>query len=219
MKLALLITSAALLLTTAIYKIYPSKATQKALMTEPILYGIRSDGQLFKIDVMNCTACPIANLSGILGGASDALVLPNGDILVQSGGLLRYTLPDPNPIWSETNTVYSGSVIAPGGTIYLSRVVPTAGLSAYDPITNDILFIGDWPSGMIIYEFFYQNGILYGFGVLSGNGVVVQINTSDPSQSTVVYSGVFTDSGGTTNGGYTTALSGSNGKIIYKYNV
>ncbi len=219
MKLALLITSAALLLTTAIYQIPASKAPQKALMTGPILYGINSNGQLYKVDVMNCTACPIANLSGIFGGASDVLVLPNGDILVHSGGLLRYTLPDPNPIWSETNTAYGGSVIAPDGTIYLSRIVPTAGLSTYDPITNNIVFIGDWPAGMSIAEFFFQNGVLYGFGALSGSQVVVQINTTDPDQSIVVYAGVPINSGGTTNDGYTTTFAGGSPDILYKYNV
>ncbi len=219
MKLALLITSAVLLLTTAIYQIYPSKAPQKALMTGPILYGINGNGQLYKINVMNCTACPIANLSGIFGGASDVLVLPNGDILVHSGGLLRYTLPDPNPIWSETNTTYGGSIIAPNGTIYLCRSFPSAGLSTYDPLTNNIVFVGAWPSGMIISEFFYQNGVLYGFGVMSGTDVVVQINTTDPSQSTVVYAGTPLGEGGTTNGGYTTAWSNSSPDILHQYNV
>jgi hypothetical protein len=218
MKLALLITSAALLLTAVIYQIPPSKAPLKALMTGPILYGIGGNGQVYKIDVMNCTACLIANLSGITG-AFDLLVLPNGDILVQADGLLRYTLPNTNPIWTDNSAGYGGSIIAPDGTIYLSRFFPTPGLSTYDPINNTITFIGAWPSGMIISEFFYQNGVLYGFGSLSGTSVVVQINTSDPSQSTVVYSGVPIVNGGTTNDGYTTAFGSSNGKRIHKYNV
>ena len=159
MKLALLITSAALLLTTAIYQIPASKAPQKALITGPILYGIGGNGQVYKIDVMNCTACPIANLSGITG-AFDLLVLPNGDILVQADGLLRYTLPNTNPIWTDNSAGYGGSIIALDGTIYLCRSFPSAGLSTYDPLTNNIVFVGAWPSGMIIAEFFYQNGVV-----------------------------------------------------------
>jgi hypothetical protein len=49
MKLALLITSAALLLTTAIYQIYPSKTPQKALMTGPILYSINAAAGSFQL--------------------------------------------------------------------------------------------------------------------------------------------------------------------------
>lgn len=218
MKLTLLIISAALLLTAANYQIPASKAPQKALMTGPTFYGLRGDGSLYKIDVMNCTACPIATLSGITG-AFDLLVLPNGDILVQADGLLRYTLPNTNPIWTDNSAGYGGSIIALDGTIYLCRSFPSAGLSTYDPVTNNIVFIGDWPSGMIISEFFYQNGVLYGFGMLSGTEVVVQINTSDPSQSTVVHSGLSINNGGTTNDGYTTAFGSSNGKRIHKYNV
>ncbi|MEI6411242.1 MAG: hypothetical protein WCR52_17775 [Bacteroidota bacterium] len=219
MKTAILLASAAFLLSAALSLLPALQTPQKAMMSGPILYGINANGQLYKIDVMSCTACPIANLSGTFGGASDVLVLPNGDILVQAGGLLRYTLPDPNPIWSETNTSYGGSVIAPNGTIYLCRSFPTAGLSTYDPITNNLVFIGDWPTGMIIAEFFYQNGVLYGFGSLSGVPVVVQINTTDPSQSTVLYSGTPLGNGGTTNGGYTTAWGNSSPDILYQYNV
>lgn len=209
-----------LLLAAALYHLLlPSQAPQAVAMNGPILYGITGNGQLFKIDVMNCTACPIANLSGTNGGASDVLALPNGDILVQAGGLLRYTLPNPNPIWTDNSAGYGGSVMAPDGTIYLCRVVPSTGLSTYDPVTNNVVFIGAWPSGMIISEFFYQNGVLYGFGVLSGTTVVVQINTTDPSQSTVVHSGLNVNSGGTTNEGYTTAFGGSTTDVLYQYNV
>ncbi len=214
-KIALFVLSA--LIAAAAYYVWPKG--QAAMMTGPILYGITPDGKLFKIDVMNCTACPIANLSGI-GAAADLLVLPNGDILVQtSGGLLRYTLPNTNPIWTETNTGYGGSIIAPNGTIFLARAFPTTGLSTYDPITNNLIFVGEWPSGMVIAEFFFQNGVLYGFGSLSGTPVVVQINTTDPSQSTVVHSGTPLGSGGTTNGGYTTAWGNSSPDKLHQYNV
>jgi hypothetical protein len=187
-------------------------------MNGPILYGITSGGALYKVDVMNCTACPIANLTN--GVAYDVLVLPNGDVLVQSAfGLYRYTLPSNTPIWSETNAVYAGSVLALDGTIHLARSFPTWGLATYDPATNTITYIGDWPAGMQIAEFFYQNGVLYGFGSLSGLQVLVEINTTNPGLSTVVYSGINTNNGGTTNGGYTTANGASDNNMLYQYDV
>jgi hypothetical protein len=218
MKKFTLILTAAILASGIYYALPTSPQSQATILTGPVLYGITADGILFKIDVMTCTACPIANLSGI-SAAFDLLVLPNGDILVQADGLLRYTLPNTNPIWTDNSAGYGGSITAPDGTIYLSRFFPTAGLSTYDPNTNNIVFIGDWPTGMIISEFFYQNGALYGFGSLNGSQIVVEINTTDPSQSTVVHSGVPIVNGGTTNGGYTTAWGSSNGKRIHKYNV
>jgi hypothetical protein len=129
------------------------------------------------------------------------------------------TLPNNTPIWSETNAVYAGSVLAPDGTIYLARSFPTHGLATYDPVTNTITYIGDWPASIQIAEFFYQNGVLYGFGSLSGSQVLVEINTTNPGLSTVVYSGINTNNGGTTNGGYTTANGASNNNMLYQYDV
>ena len=71
----------AILLPVALYLLWPAQAAQQANMNGPILYGITSGGALYKVDVMNCTACLIANLGGN-GGTTDVLVLPNGDILV-----------------------------------------------------------------------------------------------------------------------------------------
>jgi hypothetical protein len=209
----------AILLPMALYLLWPAQAAQQANMNGPILYGITSGGALYKVDVMNCTACPIADFAGN-GVPYDVLVLPNGDVLVQSAfGLYRYTLPSNAPIWTETNTVYAGSVLAPNGTIYLARSFPTYGLATYDPATNTITYIGDWPPGMQIDEFFYQNGVLYGFGVQSGSGVLVEINTTNPGLSTVIYSGLNIGGGGTTNNGYSTANSVLAGDILEQYNV
>ncbi len=221
MKPVILILSAVLLLTAALYLHYTMRPQQKTFMNGPILYGIQSGGQLYKIDVMNCTACPIANLTGTFGGASDLLVLPNGDILVNAGELKRYTLPNNNPNWIDpSGNGYEGSIMAPNGTIYLSSIVPSAGLSTYDYLTNNTTFIGNWPAGMVITEFFYQNGVLYGFGGLSGGQVVVQINTTTPSLSTVLNSIPPIVGGGTTNGGYTTAFgNGGSGLQLDQYNV
>jgi hypothetical protein len=181
-------------------------------LTGPILYGIQgTTGQLFKIDVMSCTICPIATLNvGAL--ATDVLVLPNGDIFVNANnGLKRYTPPNPNPVWTNSapGFLYEGSVLAPDGNVYLSRTSPSAGLSVYNPGTNTVTFVGAWPAGMILTEFFYQNGVLYAFGGLSFSGVVVEVNLTNPGLSTVVNSGLPVNTGGTTNGGYTTDLNGS----------
>ncbi len=220
-KYTLILLTAASLLTAAgwFYTQQPTTAPTAALSANgPILYGIRPSGQLYKIDVMNCTACPIANLN-LNGAASDVLVLPNGDILVHSDGLQRFTLPNSTPIWTgAVGEGYDGSVLAPNGTIYLSRISPSDGLSIFDPLTNNITFIGNWPAGMVITEFFYQNGVLYGFGGLSGVPVVVQINTTTPSLSTVLNSTPPLGAGGTTSGGYTTSFGGG-GQLLYQYNV
>lgn len=217
MKRVIFIVAAAILLPTARYLLRPVQAPQHANMNGPILYGITSGGALYKVDVMNCTACLIATIPGVI--ATDVLVLPNGDILIQGSITARYSLPDITPIWSESNTVYEGSVLAPDGTIYLARSFPTWGLATYDPATNTITYIGDWPAGIQIAEFFYQNGVLYGFGSQSGSGVLVEINTTNPGLSTVVYSGLNIGSGGTTNNGYTTANSVNSGYILEQYNV
>lgn len=221
MNLPLLITSAAFLLTAALYASEPTQAPPPNPLSGPILYGIHASGQLYKVDVMNCTACPIANLNTNFGsGALDLLVLPDGDILVMAGGLSRYTLPNNNPIWTQTSNVYEGSILAPNGTVYLSQVYPTTGLSTYDPVTNNLVYIGAWPPAIVVTEFFYQNGVLYGFASLNNNtGIVLQINTTDPSQSTIVQSGLYLTQGGATNEGYTTSLANAGQSVLYKYNV
>ena len=201
------------------HNVSPGKG--EAAATGPILYGINGSGQLYKIDVMNCTACPIANLTGTFGGATDLLVLPNGDILVNAGELKRYTLPNNNPNWIDpSGNGYEGSIMAPNGMIYLSSIVPSAGLSTYDYLTNTTTFIGNWPAGVVISEFFFQNGVLYGFGGLSGVQVVVQINTTTPNLSTILNAIPPIVNGGTTNGGYTTAFgNGGSGQQLDQYNV
>ena len=216
MKRVILIVATAILLPTALYLLRPVKAPQQANMNGPILYGITSGGALYKVDVMNCTACPIATIPGVI--ATDVLVLPNGDILIQGSITARYSLPDITPIWSESSTVYEGSVFAPDGTIYLARSFPTWGLATYDPATNTITYIGDWPAGMQIAEFFYQNGVLYGIGVQSGSDVLVEINTTNPALSMVVTTSIDIDAGGITNDGYTTANAGPD-YILEQYNV
>lgn len=216
MNRVIFIVAAAILLPTARYLLRPVKAPQHANMNGPILYGITSGGALYKVDVMNCTACPIATIPGVI--ATDVLVLPNGDILIQGSITARYSLPDITPIWSESSTVYEGSVLAPDGIIYLARSFPTWGLATYDPATNTITYLGDWPASIQISEFFYQNGVLYGFGTQSGSDLVVEINTTNPALSMVVTTSIDIDAGGLTNDGYTTANAGPD-YILEQYNI
>lgn len=215
-KFTLLLLSA---LTIAAGTYYFVQKEQATMMTGPILYATTDDGRIYKIDVMNCTACPIANLTGFDDGVRDLLVLPNGDILLQAGnGLFRYTLPNPNPIWSN-NERCGGAIIGADGIIYLSRFFPApAGLISYDPATNTSTFLGNWPPNWVVTEFFYQNGVLYAQVNASGNQMTVQINLANPDQSTVLHNNsLLFWNGGTTNGGYTTTVEGSL-KRLHLYN-
>jgi hypothetical protein len=181
-----------------------------------ILYGVTNGNLLIKIDVENCTLCPVMTLNGVQA-AADVLILPNGDILTQSfssGGLRRYTPPNPNPVFSVGGS-FGGSILSPGGLVYLSSINPT-GLYVFDPSNNSLVYLGDWPSGASVAEFFYDNGELYGFGQLNGVQVLYLINTSDPGQSVVVHSPLPPiGNGGTTNGVYSTAFLG--GDFLTQY--
>jgi hypothetical protein len=217
MKKFILLLFSALTIAAPAYHFWPKG--QAAMMTGPILYAIAGNGNLYKIDVMNCTICPIANLTGFDDGVRDLLVLPNGDVLLQAGnGLYRYTLPNPNPIWSN-NERCGGSIIGANGIIYLSRFAPApAGLISYDPATNTSTFLGNWPANWVVGEFFYQNGVLYAIATAGNPPMTVQINLANPDQSTVVHNNsLLFWGGGTTNGGYTTTIDG-NSKRLHLYN-
>jgi hypothetical protein len=183
-----------------------------------ILYGVTNGNLLIKIDVENCTLCPVMTLNGVQV-AVDVLILPSGDILTQSfsgGGLRRYTPPDPNPVFSIGGS-FGGSILSPDGLVYLSSINPT-GLYIFDPSDNSLTYLGDWPTGASVAEFFYDNGELYGFGQLNGVQVLYLINTSDPGQSVVVHSPLPPiGNGGTTNGGFSTAFLG--GDFLTQYDV
>ena len=214
-KFTLLLLSA---LTIAAGTYYFVQKEQAALMTGPILYGITPGGVIYKVDVMNCTACPILDAQGFDAGL-DLVVLPNGNILLQtSNGLRLYNPPDPNPIWSDPER-FSGSILAPNGLVYLTlNLGGQPGLYVYDPSNNSITFIGAWPPNTSVAEFFYSNGVLYGMAAQNGAPVVLQINITNPDQSTVaVPNAPFNGNGGITNNGYTTAIQPTN--ILRQYDV
>jgi hypothetical protein len=193
--------------------------TQNKLVSGPILYGISPDGVIYKIDAMTCEVCPILNPTGFLG-VFDLVVLPDGNILVQSqDGLRLYNPPNPNPIWSG-NVTYGGSILAPNGLVYLTSGGSTPGLWVFDPATNTTSLIGNWPPNIIVSELFYQGGVLYGVAVEGPPPFmnrVIQVNVTNPDQSLIVVNNPpFGANGGTTNNGYTTAISPSN--ILRQYN-
>lgn len=206
------------LLTTKYHAIYNNNSNN--LLLNPnglILYGITSSGLIFRMDTSTCSICPVMNTTGYSGGALDILLLPDGNILVFTAqGLRLYTPPSSTPIWSDS-FLYGGGIIAPNGTIYLSS--PQNGLYIFDPISNGINLIGPWPSGVSVAEIFYINGILYGY---CGQpfSAIIEIDINDPSQSIIIYNNSpLSLAAGITNGGYTTAPSAGDGKILYQYDV
>jgi hypothetical protein len=189
-----------------------------------LLYGISPDGVIYKINAMTCESCPILNSTGFSDGVFDLVVLTDGNILLQTGtGLRLYDPPNPNPIWSE-NVFYGGSILAPNGLVYLSSPGAMEGLSVFDPATNTTTFIGNWPSNFIVSEFFYQSGILYAQAVEGPPPFtlrIIKVDIINPSLSNVeVPNSPLNANGGTTNDGYTTAIStNGNGNILRQYNV
>jgi hypothetical protein len=216
MKYAILMYAISGLLAAAYY----SSSTSNKTSSGPILYGITPGGVIYKLDATTCEFCPILSPTGF-SGVFDLVVLPNGNILLQTqGGLRLYSPPDNDPIWSD-NAVYGGSILTPDSLVYLSQAGNTPGLWIFDPATNTTTFIGNWPPNIIVSEFFYQGGILYAVAVEGPPPFanrVIQVNVSNPDQSTIVIMvPPFGANGGTTSNGYTTAISPSN--ILRQYDV
>ncbi len=217
MKFSLLAPIAALLLTITLQPPCSAQAQQKALLTGPILYGVDDYGLFYKIDVMNCTICPIFQATGFIGGISDFVVLPDGNILAQSGfGLRLYDPPNQTPIWSD-NTLATGSILAPNGLVYLSSNLT---LSVFDPASNTVTLIGNWPAGLSVDELYYQGGVLYAIAIdiAPPNQIkIIEVNLTNPELSVIVVPmPPINISGGTTNNGYTTSISSTN--ILRQYN-
>jgi hypothetical protein len=184
-----------------------------------ILYGITSGGVIFRIDTSDCSICPVMSTMGYSGGTFDILLLPDGNILVFTAqGLRLYNPPSSTPIWSD-NQFFGGGVIAPNGTIYLSapNTGQPPGLYTFDPLTNNITFIGSFPSGVSVSEIFYMNGVLYGY---CGQplSAVLEINVNNPGQSNIIYNNSpLVLSAGIANGGFTTTPLAGDGKVLYQY--
>jgi hypothetical protein len=193
-----------------------------------ILYGITPLGIIYKVNPETCEYCPVLDVGPYTPdfGIYDLVVLPDGNILVITGtGLSLFNPPSPAPVWSAGD-VFIGAILGTDGLVYLSTPGNggyDAGLSVYDPASNDITFIGYWPSAMIVQEFFYQNGVLYAHATQGpGNWVnkVVQVDLADPGNTVIVQqTPPFNLAGGTqggfTNNGYSTQIYGT--FALYQY--
>lgn len=188
-----------------------------------IIYGsLATNGQryFYKFNLATCEFCAITPPLGSGFGGGNITVLPNGQIIRTAQALIMRTEGPPSTtvLWESTPGFFCGE-LAPNGLVYLSNA---SGFSIYDPATNNITFIGSWPSGIINFtELFYINGVLHGFAVNTSNGqsVLVQINTANPSQSTIVgpIPNLWGGEGGTWNGNEGVFyIQGSNN--IYFYN-
>ena len=173
-----------------------------------VLYATAFDpatGQvrLFKIDVATCEMCPISNLSppspfSITG--ADIVVLPNGNILSinQNDGTYLFDPPNNIPIASFPTQWFEGAILAPNGTVYLSGSINN-GLYTFNSSNNTFTLVGSWPPNINVGEMFYWNGVLYGNGIdfSSGQLVLIQIDVTNPSQSTIVQNTILNTGSGT----------------------
>lgn len=176
-----------------------------------IIYAVAYDPVTFeqvllKINVSTCEICDVAPPSPNIGGF-DFVFLPDGSQLhiggAASNSLIRLSAPpDLNLIWqTSSQQTFYGGVLAPNGLVYL---VGTQGLGTYNPANNTVNYIGDWPGNFsFVDDLFYVGSILYGTMTdLNGQPFLIQVNVSDPSQSTVVgpFVSQFAVQGGIWNG-------------------
>jgi len=173
-----------------------------------IIYAIalnsNGDKVIFKINLSDCgAACPITPFSPNIAGA-DFVLLPGGNHLhIDNNGIRRLeSPPSVQIVWQTGNPLqYQSGQLAPNGLVYLAGA---AGLGTLNPANNVITFIGAWPSNILqVWDIYYINGVLYGTAIDdSFNTVIIQINTNDPSQSTIVgpFTGPTDGEGGVWNG-------------------
>jgi len=153
-----------------------------------IIYGLvftNSQTYFYKFNLSTCEFCAITPPLGT-GGGADIIMLPNGQILRLGSSIQKMEAPPSSTVLWESFPGFLCGQLTPAGLVYLSDFT---GLSIYDPATNNITFIGNWPGTIsTVREIFYINGVLYGNATNTNNGqsVLVQINTSDPSQTTII---------------------------------
>ena len=173
-----------------------------------IIYAIainsNNEKVIFKIDLNDCgAACQITPFSPNIAGA-DLVLLPGGNHLHIDDNGIRRLEPPPSVqiVWQTGNPLqYQSGQLAPNGLVYLAGA---AGLGTLNPANNVITFIGAWPSNIVqVWDIYYIDGVLYGTGFDDNfNSVIIQINTNDPSQSTIIgpFIGPTDGEGGVWNG-------------------
>ena len=178
--------------------------TMHAQIIYAVVYDdIQNQSVMYKIDLETCTFCAVTPPSNNLGSA-DLVCLPDGNHLhirgVNQNGLRRL-LPPPSVqiIWQANNPLsYRSGQLAPNGLVYLAG---TFGLGLFNPATNTVVNIGNWPSSFnTVEDIFYINGVLYGkaSSTPNGNPVLVQIDVVNPANSVII--GPFFVTGGTEGG-------------------
>jgi len=154
-----------------------------------ILYGTYSQGNstyLTAIDVSNCTACVVFEWSS--NANKDVSILPDGRVVLLNSNaqnILVYTLPDPIPITIPLSppNFPNGSILF-NGLMYIHTI---NGLYAFDPLVNQISFIGTWPAGMIgSYEFYELGGLVYAIGMGATPSSIWQVDLLNPANSVFV---------------------------------
>jgi hypothetical protein len=181
---------------------------------------------IYKINLSTCDFCAVTPASPNLS-VGDMVVLPGGDILNIFGiffnGLKR-TQPPPSTqiVWQSNDPqLYYTGQLAPNGLVYLAGDL---GLGTFDPATNTVAYLGNWPSTIsFVDEIYYINGVLYGTASDAVfNPLLVEINISDPSMS-IILGPLFPTAGaegGTWNGntGIFYSLAVSDASDIFFYN-
>jgi hypothetical protein len=166
------------------------------LQSQPSIYCNVQDasGQYFmyKLNATTCSFCPVASPSPNIGN-TDMVFLPDGSQLhidnnVTNGLTRLSTPPNINVLWQGPNGYQynTGQYWVNNGLVYLGGVT---GLGTYNPATNALNYIGNWPSSFsnVVDLFWYVGGQLYGNAYdVNNNPVLVLINTTDPSLSTIV---------------------------------
>jgi hypothetical protein len=173
-----------------------------------IIYGsfyddVTNATYVVKVDLNTCTFCTVTPASTNIG-AADIVILPDGSHLNFMGSFINRLLPPPSTqvVWQGVFPQVSLSgQLTPNGLVYLAGF---QGLGIFDPATNTVTYIGDWPAGVSgVNDLYYVNGVLYGSGY-DNNGIqfLLQINISTPAQSTILGTIPITTGaeGGTWNG-------------------
>jgi hypothetical protein len=137
-----------------------------------------------------CEVCPVLDFNFGFSLPYESLILPNGDILVSTiNGTFRFDPPSNIPV-AILPEWFQGAYIHPDGTIYISSFNFVTGVNSFltfNPTTNTFTTIGNFPSGYFVQELFFFNGQLYGMDNNTPNpSSIIQINTTNPSASTVV---------------------------------
>ncbi len=157
-----------------------------------IVYGTYNNLQtgntyVIMIDLATCTRCDVLVLP--LTTNTDLSVLPDGRIVLVSGGpssqLMLYTPPSPTPTFVPVDPPFH----LHGSLWYndLLYLIGTNGLYVFDPVTNQVTHLGNWPGGMQGgYELYEINGQLYAMGTGQGPVPIWQVNINDPANSTFV---------------------------------